>query len=77
METIQIVIDSKLRQAADRAAKRHKVNRSALFRDALREHLKRLRAETLEERERRGYAAHPDAEDDWAVWEREAVWPKE
>jgi metal-responsive CopG/Arc/MetJ family transcriptional regulator len=77
METIQIVIDTKLRQAADRAAKRKKVNRSALFRDALREHLKRLRTEALEERERRGYQAHPDREEDWTVWEREAAWPKE
>lgn len=77
METIQIVIDSKLRQAADRAAKRHNVNRSALFRDAVREHLKRLRTKALEEREEAGYAAHPDSEDEGAVWEREAVWPKE
>ena len=77
METIQIVIDTKLRQAADRLAKRKKVNRSALFRDALREHLKRLRTEGLEERERRGYEAYPDSEEDWVVWEREAAWPKE
>lgn len=77
METIQIVIDTKLRQAADRVAKRQKVNRSALFRDALREHLKRLRMESLEERERRGYEAHPDSEEDSVVWEREAAWPKE
>jgi metal-responsive CopG/Arc/MetJ family transcriptional regulator len=77
METIQIVIDSKLRQAADRAAKRGKVNRSALFRDALREHLKRLRIRDLEERERAGYEAHPETQDDWQVWEREAAWPKE
>jgi metal-responsive CopG/Arc/MetJ family transcriptional regulator len=76
METIQIVIDSKLRQAADRAAKRRKINRSVLFRDALREHLKRLRTEELEERERRGYEAQPDREEDWMVWEREAKWPK-
>jgi metal-responsive CopG/Arc/MetJ family transcriptional regulator len=77
METIQIVIDSKLRQAADRAAKRKKVNRSALFRDALREHLRRLRTEELEERERRGYEARPDTEGDWIRWEPEAAWPKE
>jgi metal-responsive CopG/Arc/MetJ family transcriptional regulator len=77
METIQIVIDSKLRQAADRAAKRTKVNRSALIRAALRQHLKQLRIKELEERERRGYEAHPDSADEWHVWEREAVWPEE
>ena len=76
METIQIGIDSKLRQAADRAAKRRKLNRSARFREALREHLQRLHRKSLEDREKRGYEAHPDSEEDWAVWEREAVWPK-
>lgn len=76
LETIQIVIDSKLRQAADRAAKRKKINRSVLFRDALRDYLKRMRTEELEERERRGYEAQPDREEDWMGWEREAVWPK-
>ena len=38
METIQAVLDAKLLQAADRAARRAKRNRSALIRDALREH---------------------------------------
>jgi hypothetical protein len=54
-----------------------KINRSALFRDALREHLKRLRTEALEEREKKSCEAHPDTEEDWDVWEREAAWPKE
>lgn len=43
MQTIQVVLDTKLLQAADRAAKRQKMNRSALIRDALREHLKRCK----------------------------------
>jgi metal-responsive CopG/Arc/MetJ family transcriptional regulator len=43
METIQVVLDSKLLKAADFAAKRRKVNRSALIREALQQHLKRLR----------------------------------
>ena len=42
METVQIVIDKKLLLATDRAARRTKRNRSALVRDALREHLRRL-----------------------------------
>ncbi len=77
METIQIVIDSKLRQAADRVAKRQKVNRSALVREALREHLKRLHVKELEERERKAYEAHPDTGDDWDIWEREIAWLKD
>jgi metal-responsive CopG/Arc/MetJ family transcriptional regulator len=77
VETIQVVIDSKLRQAADRAAKRKKVNRSALLRDALREYLKRERIHEMEERERRAYQAHPQTDDEWLIWEGEAVWPEE
>src|SRR5260370_16813868 len=43
METIQVVLDTKLLKATDLAAKRQKVNRSALIRHALQQHLKRLR----------------------------------
>jgi len=77
METIQIVIDSKLRQTADRLAKRKKVNRSALVRDALREYVKRERIREMEERERRAYLAHPQTDDEWLIWEGEAAWPEE
>ena len=42
MTTIQVVLEDSLLQAADRAVRRLKVNRSALIRDALREHLRRL-----------------------------------
>jgi metal-responsive CopG/Arc/MetJ family transcriptional regulator len=75
VETIQVVIDSKLRQAADRLAKRQKTNRSALFREAMREHLKRSRVKELEERERKAYEAHPQTDEEIFLWEREAVWP--
>lgn len=59
METIQVVLDTKLLKAADLAAKRQKVNRSALICQALQEHLNRLRVLNLEERDRRGYQATP------------------
>ena len=74
METIQIVIDSKLRQAADRAAKRRRVNRSALFREALREHLRRAHIAELEERDRRGYEARPETEEERAFGKGETAW---
>ena len=74
METIQVVLDAELLKAADRAAEREKVNRSALIRDALRGHLKRLEVRELEERDRAGYLANraSAAEDD--AWEAEAAW---
>jgi metal-responsive CopG/Arc/MetJ family transcriptional regulator len=76
METIQIVLDKTLLQATDQAARRTKRNRSALVRDALREHLRKLEVRAREERDREGYAKRPHAPDDLA-WEAEAVWPAE
>jgi len=75
METIQVVLDSKLLQAADRAARRTRLNRSALVRVALREHLKRLEIAELEERDRKGYTLAPQEDHDLAGWESEAAWP--
>jgi metal-responsive CopG/Arc/MetJ family transcriptional regulator len=77
METIQVVLDAKLLRAADRAARRTKVNRSALIRDALREHLKRLEIRELEERDRRGYETAPRKDHELSGWESEAAWPVE
>jgi metal-responsive CopG/Arc/MetJ family transcriptional regulator len=76
VETIQVVLDAKLLKAADLAAKRRKVNRSALIRDALRQHLKRSRELELEERDRRGYLAQPQREEEIRIWEDAAAWPE-
>jgi metal-responsive CopG/Arc/MetJ family transcriptional regulator len=75
METIQVVLDTKLLRATDLAAKRRKVNRSALIRHALEQHLKRLRELELEEQDRRGYLAQPQREEEFRVWEDAAAWP--
>ena len=77
METVQVVLDKKLLQATDRAARRTRRNRSALVRDALREHLHRLEVRASEERDRAGYAKRPPAEDETHLWEAEAAWPPE
>ena len=77
METIQIVLDKELLQAADQAAQRTKRNRSALVRDALREHLRRLEVRAREERDRQGYAKRPQVAEESRVWEQEATWPAE
>ena len=77
MDTIQVVLDSKLLKATDAAAKREKLNRSALIRRALQEHLKRLRERELEEADRRGYLAQPQSEEEFRVWEEAAVWPED
>ena len=76
METIQVVLDSTLLRATDRAARRAKLNRSALIRNAVREHLKQLQIRDLEERDRRGYASRLPKGLDAPDWESEAVWPE-
>jgi metal-responsive CopG/Arc/MetJ family transcriptional regulator len=77
METVQIVLDKQLLQAADQAARRTKTNRSALVRDALREHLRRLETRAKEERDRRGYSKDPQKHEELRAWEAEAAWPPE
>ena len=76
METIQVVLDTRLLKATDLAAKRQKVNRSALIRHALEQHLKRLRERELEEQDRRGYLAQPQRAEEFRMWEDAAVWPE-
>jgi len=76
METIQVVLDSELLRATNGAAKRARVNRSSLIREAIREHLKSLRAREIEARDRRGYQKRPDAAGNVAAWERVASWPQ-
>jgi metal-responsive CopG/Arc/MetJ family transcriptional regulator len=75
METIQVVLDSALLRATNGAAKRARINRSALIRNALREYLNRLNVREKEARDRQGYEQRPDTWD--STWERVQSWPSE
>lgn len=75
MATIQIVLDSALLRAADGAAKRARINRSALIRKALREYLRDQHIRKLEAQDRDGYIRQPDNSHE--IWERVASWPAE
>ena len=77
METIQVVLDSQLLRATEEAARRTKLNRSALIREALRAHLKNLETRERELRDRKGYEAGPRDSGDLSGWEAEASWPEE
>ena len=77
METIQVVLGAKLLKATDCAAKRERMNRSALIRRALEEHLKRLERTKLEEIDRRGYLANPQSIDEYVGWEKISAWPSD
>jgi len=77
MQIVQIVMDKKLIHAADEAAKRTRQNRSALVRDALREHLRRLELQARELRDRQGYSRRSQDGAEARGWESEAAWPQE
>ena len=77
METVQIVIEKPLLREADRAARRLKMNRSALFRAALREHLRRIRARERERVDREGYERLPQEAAEAGIWDRVTSWPED
>jgi hypothetical protein len=47
-----------------------------LIRQALDRHLKYLHELELEDRDRRGYLAHPQREKEFRIWEDAASWPR-
>ena len=73
--SVQIVLDTPLLREADRAARRLKVNRSALVRAALRQHLKQLQVVDKETRDREGYRRRPQDRDELNAWDGAAAWP--
>lgn len=77
METIQVVLDSKLLRATEAAARRTKLNRSALIREALRAYLRNLESRERELRDRKGYEAGSRDSRDLSGWEAEAIWREE
>jgi len=77
METIRVVLDCKLLRAAEAAARRAQLSRSALIREALRAHLKRIEIEERERRDREGYADGPRDSGELSCWEADAIWPEQ
>lgn len=72
-----MVLGSELLKAADRQAKKSKVNRSMLLRTALREYLERQRLSELERQDAAGYLTQPDQDLVLQGWERVASWPED
>jgi metal-responsive CopG/Arc/MetJ family transcriptional regulator len=77
MEAIHVVIGKELLECVDGVARRAKTNRSALIREALREHLLKLEIRATEELDREGHAKRPQTRDEWEPWEAVASWPEE
>jgi metal-responsive CopG/Arc/MetJ family transcriptional regulator len=75
--TIHVVFEPSLLKAADREARRLKLNRSAFIRNAVRSHLLALQVRAREEADRRGYEGLAASTADLAAWDRVAEWPKD
>jgi metal-responsive CopG/Arc/MetJ family transcriptional regulator len=77
MKTVRIVLDGELLRDTDEAARRLRLSRSALVREALREQLRRLEVRALEKRDSTGYLRLPQQRDEMQAWEAQAAWPSE
>ena len=77
VETIQIVLEKELLRATDRVARQRRVNRSALVREALRAHLRRLATVERERCDRQGYESRPIDPGELGAWDKVAAWPGE
>jgi metal-responsive CopG/Arc/MetJ family transcriptional regulator len=77
MQTVQVALNEDLLRSADQAAKRIGVKRSALIRQALAAHLKKLEMQEKLRRDREGYEKYPDTEPELMGWERVVSWPDE
>jgi metal-responsive CopG/Arc/MetJ family transcriptional regulator len=74
MAMIRVALEADLLRQVDRAARRLKLSRSALVREALRQHVKQLELRRREEADRRGYQRKPEEADALSVWTA-AAWP--
>lgn len=77
VKTIQVALEADLLKAADQAARRLEINRSAFIRQAIREHLQALRTQQREEADRTGYARARESTAELAAWDRVAAWPED
>jgi len=74
---VQVVLEAAQLAAADRAARRLKLNRSAFIREAVRSHLEALRVRAREDDDREGHDRVSETTADLSVWDRAAEWPKD
>lgn len=77
VETIQVVMEDSLLRQVDKAARRLKLNRSALVRQALRQHLGRLQTQECEDADGRGYGRVTEEDAELRAWNRVLSWPED
>ena len=74
MKTVQMTLDEDLVAAVDKVAKKLKTTRSAFTRRALRDAVKQVNVNALEEKHKKGYKRHPVSRTEFGDWEAEQVW---
>lgn len=74
MQTVQMTMEADLIEQVDRCAKRLGTTRSAFARVALREALRRLELEELEQRHIAGYRKTPPMTREFGISESERAW---
>ena len=75
VQLIHVAVERDLLRRVDRAARRLKLSRSALIREALRQHLEPLLLRSREEADRHGYEFSPENTDALRAWDGVAAWP--
>jgi metal-responsive CopG/Arc/MetJ family transcriptional regulator len=77
MRTIQMTLDNQLVDAVDKVTKKLHTTRSAFTRTALKDALKKVGSQQLEQKHRKGYEKSPVQNDEFSVWEKEQAWGDE
>jgi metal-responsive CopG/Arc/MetJ family transcriptional regulator len=77
MKPIQVLLDERLIDELDRAARRARLDRSKIVRTALVKWLADERRRHREGQLRRGYERRPDDREDLTLWESIQSWPEE
>ena len=74
MKTIQMTLDDELVTAVDKVVKKMKTTRSAFTRKALRDAIKKVNINMLEEKHKKGYERKPVSKTEFSDWESEQEW---
>lgn len=77
MKTIQITVDESLLAKVDADEETKRDGRSAVFRRAVAEYLKRRRRASIAEQYRKAYKGAAGLRSEFEGWEDEGVWPSE
>lgn len=75
MKAIQITVDDGLLSRLDADPEVKRAGRSAVFRRAVEDYLRRRRKVAVAEAYQSAYGTRPGLGEEWAGWEEEGAWP--